>query len=61
MIFKNDLHSSQGKSERIDWIKEEIKKFTLTDELAKINVNVIGMPTLSLHGESGIVGLVLTI
>ena len=41
MIFKNDLHSSQGKSERIDWIKEEIKKFTLTDELAKRNVNVI--------------------
>jgi len=28
MIFKNDLHSSQGKSERIDWIKDEIKKYT---------------------------------
>ena len=41
MIFKNDLHSSQGKSERIDWIKGEIKKFALTDELAKRNVNVI--------------------
>tara|TARA_B100000949_G_C13927770_1_gene303531 strand:+ start:42 stop:269 length:228 start_codon:yes stop_codon:yes gene_type:complete len=40
-VFKNYLHSSQGKSERIDWIKEEIKKFTLTDELAKTNVNVI--------------------
>ena len=41
MIFKNDLHSSQGKSERIDWIKGEIKKYTLTEELAKRNVNVI--------------------
>ena len=40
-LFKNDLHSSQGKSERIDWIKGEIKKFALTDELAKRNVNVI--------------------
>ena len=40
-LFKNDLHSSQGKSERIDWIKEQIKKFALTDELAKNNVNVI--------------------
>jgi len=40
-LFKNDLHSSQGKSERIDWIKGELKKFTLTDELAKNNVNVI--------------------
>ena len=40
-IFQNDLHSSQGKSERIDWIKEEIKKYTLTEELAKRNVNVI--------------------
>ena len=40
-LFKNELHSSQGKSERIDWIKGELKKFTLTDELAKNNVNVI--------------------
>jgi len=40
-IFKNDLHSSQGKSERIDWILIELKKFTMTDELAKNNVNVI--------------------
>ena len=40
-IFKNDLHSSKGKSERIDWIKEEIKKYALTDDLAKRNVNVI--------------------
>jgi len=40
-IFKNDLHSSQGKSERIDWILIELKKFTITDELAKNNVNVI--------------------
>ena len=40
-IFKNDLHTSQGKSERIDWIKGEIKKYTLTEELAKRNVNVI--------------------
>ena len=39
--FKSDLHSSQGKCERIDWIKEEIKKYTLTDELAKHNLNVI--------------------
>jgi len=39
--FKSDLHSSQGKCERIDWIKEEIKKYTLTDELAKRNINVI--------------------
>ena len=40
-VFKNNLHSSQGKAERIDWIKGELKKFTLTDELAKNNVNVI--------------------
>lgn len=25
-IFKNNLHSSQGKSERIDWIINECKK-----------------------------------
>ena len=40
-VFKNDLHSNQGKCERIDWIKEEIKKYTLTSELAKRNINVI--------------------
>ena len=40
-VFKNGLHSSQGKSERIDWILIELKKFTITDELAKNNVNVI--------------------
>ena len=40
-VFKNDLHSSQGKCERIDWIKGEIKKYALTDELAKRNINVI--------------------
>ena len=26
MIFKNDLHSSQGKSERIDWIIGFVKQ-----------------------------------
>jgi hypothetical protein len=40
-VFKNDLHSSQGKSERIDWIKEEIKKYALTEEVAKRNLNII--------------------
>jgi len=40
-VFKNDLHSSQGKSERIDWIKDQLKKFTYNEDLAKRNVGVI--------------------
>jgi hypothetical protein len=40
-VFKYEVNTSQGKSERIDWIKEETKKFSLTEELAKRNVNVI--------------------
>ena len=39
--FKYEKHSSQGKQERISWIKEKLKKYTLTDETTKNNVNLI--------------------
>ena len=39
--FKYNKHSSQGKAERIAWIKEKLKKYTLTDETTKNNVNAI--------------------
>ena len=39
--FKYNKHSSQGKEERISWVKEKLKKYTLTDETTKNNVNVI--------------------
>ena len=39
--FKYNKHSSQGKQERISWIKEKLKKYTLTDETTKNNVNLI--------------------
>ena len=39
--FKYNKHSSQGKEERILWIKEKLKAYTLTDETTKRNVTVI--------------------
>ena len=39
--FTYEKHSSQGKQERISWIKEKLKKYTLTDETTKNNVNLI--------------------
>ena len=39
--FKYNKHSSQGKQERISWVKENLKKYTLTDETTKNNVNLI--------------------
>ena len=36
--FKYNKHSSQGKAERIAWIKEKVKKYTYDDEVAKGNV-----------------------
>ena len=39
--FKYNKHSSQGKEERISWIKEKLKPYTLTDETTKRNVTVI--------------------
>ena len=39
--FKYEKHSSQGKEERILWIKEKLKKYTLTDETTKTNINLI--------------------
>ena len=39
--FKYNKHSSQGKCERIAWIKEKLKKYTLTNKTTKNNVNVI--------------------
>ena len=39
--FKYNKHSSQGKQERISWVKEKLKKYTLTDETTKNNVNLI--------------------
>jgi len=39
--FKYEKHSSQGKEERILWIKEKLKKYTLTDETTKTNLNLI--------------------
>ena len=43
--FKYNKHSSQGKQERISWVKEKLKKYTLTDETTKNNVNLI-TPTI---------------
>jgi len=39
--FKYNKHSSQGKAERIAWIKEKIKKYTFDETVTKRNVNVI--------------------
>ena len=39
--FKYNKHSSQGKAERIAWIKEKIRPYTQTDETTKNNLNVI--------------------
>ena len=39
--FKYNKHSSQGKQERISWVKEKLKKYTLTNETTKNNVNLI--------------------
>jgi len=39
--FKYNKHSSQGKAERIAWIKEKLRPYTQCDSSAKRNVNVI--------------------
>ena len=39
--FKYNKHSSQGKAERIAWIKEKLRPYTQTDETTKRNVPVI--------------------
>jgi len=39
--FKYNKHSSQGKAERIAWIKEKIKPYTFDDTTTKRNVTVI--------------------
>jgi len=39
--FKYNKHSSQGKEERILWIKEKLKPYTISDETTKRNVTVI--------------------
>ena len=39
--FKYNKHSSQGKAERISWIKEKLKKYTFDDQVTKRNVNII--------------------
>ena len=39
--FKYEKHSSQGKQERISWIKEKLKKYTFDDTVTKHNVNII--------------------
>ena len=39
--FKYNKHSSQGKAERIAWIKEKLKKYTFDDQVTKRNVNII--------------------
>jgi len=39
--FKYNKHSSQGKSERIEWIKEKIKPYTFDNEVTKRNVSII--------------------
>jgi len=39
--FKYNKHSSQGKSERIAWIKEKIKKYTITEQTTKTNITII--------------------
>ena len=39
--FKYNKHSSQGKAERIAWIKEKLERFTTDDEATKRNVTVI--------------------
>jgi hypothetical protein len=39
--FKYNKHSSQGKEERILWIKEKLRPYTQTDETTKKNVTVI--------------------
>ena len=39
--FKYNKHSSQGKAERIAWIKEKLRPYTQTEETTKHNVTVI--------------------
>jgi len=39
--FKYNKHSSQGKAERIVWIKEKLRPYTTSDEVTKRNVSVI--------------------
>ena len=39
--FKYNKHSSQGKSERIAWIKEKLRPYTVDDAATKRNVTVI--------------------
>ena len=39
--FKYNKHSSQGKAERIVWIKEKLRPYTTSDEVTKRNVAVI--------------------
>ena len=39
--FKYNKHSSQGKAERIAWIKEKLRPYTQSDETTKRNVTVI--------------------
>jgi len=39
--FKYNKHSSQGKAERIAWIKEKLRPYTKTDDTTKTNVTVI--------------------
>jgi hypothetical protein len=39
--FKYNKHSSQGKAERIAWIKEKLKPYTFDNEVTKTNVTVI--------------------
>ena len=39
--FKYNKHSSQGKEERISWIKEKLRPYTQTKETTKKNVTII--------------------
>jgi len=39
--FKYNKHSSQGKEERILWIKEKLKPYTVNETTTKRNVTVI--------------------
>ena len=39
--FKYNKHSSQGKAERIAWIKDKLKPYTFDNEVTKRNITVI--------------------
>jgi len=44
-VFTHSKHSSQGRKERIEWIKEKLKPFTYNDEIKKTNITVITTKT----------------